>query len=68
MESPLRLARERERFTLRQLAEVTGINHRRIHAIETGARPSPIEARILSAALRVSPVALFGLEVGLRAS
>lgn len=67
-DSPLRLARARERFTLRELACVTGLNFRRIHQIESGASPSPIEARILSAALRVSAIDLFGLEVGRRAS
>jgi transcriptional regulator with XRE-family HTH domain len=51
---PLRTARRRERFTLRGLAAVVGLNHRRIHAIEQGARPSQIEARLLAAALRVS--------------
>ena len=50
---PLRIARRRERFTLRELAGVVGLNHRRIHAIENGARPSQIEARLLAAALRI---------------
>jgi transcriptional regulator with XRE-family HTH domain len=50
---PLRIARRRERFTLRELGSVVGLNHRRIHAIEQGARPSQIEARLLAAALRV---------------
>ena len=50
---PLRTARRRERFTLRELAVVVGLNFRRIHAIENGARPSQIEARLLAAALRI---------------
>ena len=50
---PLRFARRRERFTLRQLAVVVGLNFRRINAIEQGARPSQIEARLLAAALRI---------------
>lgn len=50
---PLRIARRRERFTLRQLGAVTGLNFRRINAIENGARPSQIEARLLAAALRI---------------
>jgi transcriptional regulator with XRE-family HTH domain len=53
---PLRLARQRERFTLRELARVVGLNHARIFQIENGARPSHIEARLLAAALRI-PVA-----------
>jgi transcriptional regulator with XRE-family HTH domain len=52
-EHPLRIARRRERFTLRELAGVVGLNFRRIHAIENGARRSQIEARLLVAALRV---------------
>lgn len=51
---PLRLARRRERFTLRQLEAVAGVPFRRINAIEGGARPSQIEARLLAAALRIS--------------
>jgi transcriptional regulator with XRE-family HTH domain len=51
---PLRAARRFERFTLRQLGAVTGLNFRRINAIENGARPSQIEARLLAAALRIS--------------
>jgi transcriptional regulator with XRE-family HTH domain len=50
---PLRLARVRERFTLRELAKVTGLRHQRILVIENGARPSQLEARLLSAALRI---------------
>jgi transcriptional regulator with XRE-family HTH domain len=50
---PLTVARRRERFSLRELAVVTGINFRRISAIELGAKPSPIESRILAAALRI---------------
>jgi len=65
---PLRLARTRDRFTLRELARVTGLTHQRIFQIESGEHPSPIEARILSAALRLPAVDLFGLEVGRRAS
>ena len=53
----LRAARVRERFTFRELGEVTGLNFRRIHQLEAGAaRPSQIEARLLAAALRI-PVA-----------
>ena len=52
-EHPLRAARRRDRFTLRQLGAVTGLNFRRINAIENGARPSQIEARLLCAALRI---------------
>jgi transcriptional regulator with XRE-family HTH domain len=50
---PLRLARLRERFTLRALAGVVGLPHPRIHAIKCGAKPSHIEARLLAAALRI---------------
>jgi len=57
---PLRRARLHERFTLRQLAAVVGLNFRRIHAIENGARPSQIEARLLCAALRIPVADLLG--------
>lgn len=50
---PLLVARTRERFSLRQLASVTGLNHTRICSIEHGTRPSQIEARLLAAALRI---------------
>jgi transcriptional regulator with XRE-family HTH domain len=48
----LRAARVRHRFTFRELAKVTGLHFARIHQIEHGARPSPIEARLLVAALQ----------------
>ena len=35
---PLRLARTRERFTLRELARVTGLTHQRIFQIERGVK------------------------------
>jgi transcriptional regulator with XRE-family HTH domain len=50
---PLRAARMRERFTLRELGDVCGLNFRRLHAIENGAQPSQIEARLICAALRI---------------
>jgi len=50
---PLAVARQRERFTQRQLAAITGVRHARIHDIEHGHRPSQIEARLLAAALRM---------------
>jgi transcriptional regulator with XRE-family HTH domain len=52
-EHPIRAARRRERFSLRELAVIVGLDFRRINAIECGARPSQIEARLLAAALRV---------------
>jgi transcriptional regulator with XRE-family HTH domain len=59
---PLREARRRERFTLRALACVTDIPFQRINAIEHGARPSQIEARLLCAALRIPLADLLGDE------
>jgi transcriptional regulator with XRE-family HTH domain len=53
MAAPLAAARRRERFSLRALAELTGLNFRTIHRIERGARPSPLQARLLAAALRI---------------
>jgi hypothetical protein len=55
---PMRAARCRERFSLRQLAIVTGIHRSRLHAIECGAPASTIERRIIGAALRVPPSSL----------
>jgi len=52
-EHPLRAARRRERFSLRELAVVVGLPFQRIGQIEHGARPSQIEARLLAAALRI---------------
>jgi transcriptional regulator with XRE-family HTH domain len=51
---PVAAARRRERYSLRALAEITGIGFRTIHRIERGAaRPSPLQARLLAAALRI---------------